>query len=323
MCADRTGRGAACEAELQADRQPAPPHPPDGHCHGAPMGARVTLGGHRPAPVLPAQGGGVLHGLGAQQVRGGLLLRLHSAAMARPPHLALPSRGQAQYGHPQDHGAPQPLCTLAGLGATPAAPTGSFPLWPCPQPRPPPRGQGQTPPEVRPTLSGGHNGSTEGCVGVGRQRPGSPRADSQAQSCAWEQSRASLKGVFKRISWSQDGATSCCLILSLESTQDLPGEGPSSAGQPSTPSPHSTTCSGCPGTMRGQVMGPASMGRRRDARVPMNACSHGQARPVMWAVMETEAVGVETVVKGVCGLLGVAVAVWKCHRGTPSQGWLT
>lgn len=70
-------------------------------------------------------------------------------------------------------------------------------------------------------------------------------------------------------------------------------------------------------------MGPASMGRRRDARVPMNACSHGQARPVMWAVMETEAVGVETVVKGVCGLLGVAVAVWKCHRGTPSQGWLT
>lgn len=57
----------------------------------------------------------------------------------------------------------------------------------------------------------------------------------------------------------------------------------------------------------------------------MNACPHGRAGSVVWAVMETEAEGVQTGVKGAFDLLGVAVAVWKCHQGppAPSQGWLT
>lgn len=121
VCADRTGRGAAREAELQADRRPAPSHPPDGHCHGVLMGARVTLGGHGPAPVPPRVGGAARPRGPASEGRAPSEAALCGHGPSASLGLALQRPGQ--HGHPQDHGAPQPRRTLPGLGTHTCGPS--------------------------------------------------------------------------------------------------------------------------------------------------------------------------------------------------------
>lgn len=177
VCADRTGRGAAREAELQADRRPAPSHPPDGHCHGVLMGARVTLGGHGPAPVPPRVGGAARPRGPASEGRAPSEAALCGHGPSASLGLALQRPGQ--HGHPQDHGAPQPRRTLPGLGTHTCGPHRQLSAVVTPTASPPPPGQGQSAQELRPTLAASSRGAA---VGAGQLRPHSPRADSRAQN---------------------------------------------------------------------------------------------------------------------------------------------